>query len=109
MVGPAAATGAGLVGGGKAVAGTGATAAATVSGSSGFGVGAAPAGGVFAGASTLAIAGVVAFMALWTYKLISFLKGDKGYLPPETEARLQAAIEAGTVRTSVTKTGLQAR
>lgn len=90
----------------KAGVGAGATATGAVSG--GWGVGTAPAGGIFAGASTAVIVGVGAFMALWAYKLFSLLTGGGGKLPADVQARLDAAIAAGTVRTTVSKSSMRA-
>lgn len=103
----AAAGSLGLKGAAAAGAGAGAQAAGTVA-ASGYGVGAAPAGGIFAGASAGVIAGVTAFMALWVWKLISFF-GAGPALPADVQARLEAAAAAGTLRTSISKSSMQAR
>ena len=70
-------------------------------------MGAAPAGGIFAGASTGVIVGVAAFMALWVYKFIG-LFNQNWRLPADAQARLEAAIAAGTLRTKINKGSMMA-
>ena len=91
---------------GVATGGAGASATATAAVSQGWGVGAAPAGGIFAGASTGVIVGVGAFMALWIYKLISLITRRDEY-PPGFLAKWEAAVAAGTARYSATRSGLK--
>ena len=60
----------------------------------------------FAGTSALATVGIAAFLALWAYKFVSWIKG-KDVLPPEAKARLEAAAAAGTLRTTVKASSLR--
>jgi hypothetical protein len=61
----------------------------------------------FAGTSTLATVGIAAFMALWAYKFVAWIKGRS--LDPRVKAQFEAATAAGKpIYSKVSKVSLKA-